>query len=138
LIILAIILFVLEIKVTSYGILSIGGIISMLIGSLMLFDSPLPFLRVSLSVVLPAVILTVVLFSLTVALVVKAQRRRPKTGIEGLTGIIGEAKTDIHEGGQVFVHGEIWSAWSDEPIKAGTKIIVDRVDSLKLKVRPIH
>jgi membrane-bound serine protease (ClpP class) len=108
----------------------------MIIGSLMLFESPLPFFRVSLSVVLPAVIITVILFSLTVALVIKAHRRKPKTGVEGLTGLTGEAKTDIHESGQVFVHGEIWSAWSDEPIKAGTTIIVEHVDALKLKVRP--
>jgi len=136
LIILGIVLFILEIKVVSYGILTVGGIISMIIGSIMLFESTLPFFRLSLKVILPAVILTALFFTLAVALVVKAHRRKPMTGVEGLTGLTGEARTDVHEkGGQVFVHGEIWSAWSDEPIKAGEKIIVDKVDKLKLKVR---
>lgn len=137
LIILAIILFILEIKVTSYGVLAIGGVISMIIGSLMLFESPFPFLRASLSVILPAVIITLLFFSLTVMLVVKAHRRKPKTGAEGLIGLEGEAKTDIHKEGQVFVHGEIWGAWSDEQIKEGEKIIVDKVENLRLKVRSV-
>jgi membrane-bound serine protease (ClpP class) len=137
LIILAIVLFVLEIKITSYGLLTMGGIFSMVVGSLMLFDSPAPFLRVSLSVIIPTVFVTVLLFGLTIALVVKAHMRRPKTGIEGLRGLEGEARTDIHAKGQAFVHGEIWSARSDEPIKAGEKIIVEKVDHLTLKVRPI-
>jgi membrane-bound serine protease (ClpP class) len=137
LIIVAIILFILEIKIASYGLLTIGGIISLIIGSLMLFESPLPFLRISLSVILPTVLVTVILFSLTVGLVVRAHRRKPKTGVEGLIGIEGEAKTDILKKGQVFIHGEIWGAWSDEPIKAGEKIIVEKVENLKVKVRPL-
>ncbi len=117
LIILAVVLFILEIKVTSYGMLTIGGLISMTIGSIMLFDSPLPFFRVSLKVILPAVILTTLFFSLTIYLALKAYRRKPVTGAEGLIGLEGKARTDIQKDGQVFVHGEIWSAWSDEPIK---------------------
>jgi membrane-bound serine protease (ClpP class) len=136
LIILAIILFILEIKIVSNGILTIGGIISMVIGSLMLFKSSLPFYRLSMKVLLPGVILTTLFFSLTVWLAVKAFRRKPKTGIEGLVGLVGTAKTDILEKGQVFVHGEIWSAWSDVPIKADAKVIVEHVEELKLKVRP--
>ena len=108
----------------------------MLIGSLMLFDSPLPFLRVSLSVVLPAVILTVIVFSLTVALVLKAHRRRPSTGIEGLTGIMGEAKTDINDEGQVFVHGEIWSARSEVALQPGAALRVSGREGLTLLVEP--
>lgn len=138
LIILAIVLFILEIKVTSFGLLTIGGILSMLIGSVMLFDSPLPFFKLSLKVILPAVILTALFFSLTIALALKAYRRKPVTGSEGLVGLKGDAKTDILEKGQVFVNGEIWQAWSDEPIRAGEKIIVDSVENLKLKVRLIN
>ncbi len=138
LIILAIILFILEIKVVSYGVLTIGGIISMIIGSLMLFESSQPFLRLSLWVMLPAVIFTALFFTLIVALAVRAYRRKPVTGMEGLVNLEGEAKTDVHEqGGQVFVHGEIWGAWSDEPIKTGEKIVVEKVEALKLKVRPV-
>ena len=103
----------------------------------MLFESPEPFLRASLKVIIPAVFVTVLFFTLTIALVVRAYRRRPQTGAEGLIGIEGEAKTDILEKGQVFVHGEIWRAWSDEPIKTGEKIVVDNVKNLKLKVRRI-
>jgi membrane-bound serine protease (ClpP class) len=134
LIILAIILFILEITIISHGVLTIGGVIAMIIGSLMLFESPLPFFRLSLKVILPAVILTTLFFSLTIGLAVKAHRRKPQTGIEELIGLEGAAKTDVHKEGFVFVHGEIWSAWSDEPIKAGEKVIIDKVENLKLKV----
>jgi membrane-bound serine protease (ClpP class) len=135
LIILAIIMFILEIKITSYGVLTIGGIISMLIGSLMLFDSPLPFFKLSLKVILPGVILTALFFFLTIRLAVKAFRRKPSTGAEGLIGLEGKAKTDIHKEGTVFVHGELWKAWSDEPIKSGENVIIEKVDHLRLKVR---
>jgi len=137
LIILGIILFILEITIISHGLLTIGGIISMIIGSIMLFESPQPFFRLSLSVIIPAVILTALFFGLTITLAVKAYRRRPKTGAEGLIGLEGKAKTDVHKEGLVFVHGEIWKAWSEEPIKAGEKIIVESVEDLKLKVRPV-
>jgi membrane-bound serine protease (ClpP class) len=115
--------------------LTIGGLVSMTIGSIMLFDSPLPFFQLSLKVILPAVLLTTLFFSLTVYLVVKAYRRKPVTGAEGLIGLEGEARTDVHQKGQVFVHGEIWQAWSDEPVNAGEKVIVEKVENLKLKVR---
>ncbi len=136
LIILAIILFILEIKIVSYGVLTIGGVISMIIGSLMLFESTQPFFRLSFWVILPGVVFTALFFSLIIALAFKAYRQKPVTGAEGLVGLEGEAKTDVHKKGTVFVHGEIWSAFSDEPIKAGEKIIVDKVEELKLKVRP--
>jgi membrane-bound serine protease (ClpP class) len=137
LILLAIVLFILEIKVTSYGLLSIGGLISMFMGSLMLFESSLPFFKLSLKVILPGVILTALFFTLTVFLAVKAYRRKPVTGSEGLIGLEGEAKTDIHDNGQAYVHGEIWSAWSDEPVSAGEKIVVESMEHLKLKVKKL-
>ncbi|MEN8262091.1 MAG: nodulation protein NfeD [Nitrospirota bacterium] len=136
LVVLAIVLFVLEVKITSYGLLTIGGLISMIIGSIMLFDSPLPFFRISLKVILPAVFITTLFFGLTILLVIKAYRRKPSTGSEGLVGLEGHAKTKVYDDGQVFIHGEIWSAWSDAPIKAGEKVIVEQVEHLKLKVRP--
>jgi membrane-bound serine protease (ClpP class) len=135
LITLGVILFILEIMVTSFGLLTIGGIISMLIGSVMLFDSPFPFLKLSFKVILPAVIVTAAFFSLTIYLALRAYRRKPVTGAEGLIGLEGEAKTDIHTRGQAFVHGEIWNARSDEPIKAGDRIMVEKVENLILKVR---
>lgn len=137
LIIIAIIMFILEIKIISHGALTIGGIIAMTMGSLMLFESPEPFLSASLKVIIPAVLVTALFFIFTISLALKAYRRKPQTGAEGLIGYEGEAKTDVHATGQVFVHGEIWSAWSDEPVKAGDKITVEKVENLKLKVRSV-
>jgi len=136
LIILGIILFLLEVKITSYGILTIGGIISMIIGSLMLFESAGPFFKLSLSVVLPAAIITALFFILTFWLALKALKSKPVTGSEGLVGEEGVARTEItKEGGTVAVHGELWSAYSDEPIEEGQAVVVESVKGLKMKVR---
>jgi membrane-bound serine protease (ClpP class) len=135
LIVVGIVLFILEVKITSFGLLTIGGLISMFIGSMMLFESPLPFFKVSLKVILPAVIATAIFFSLTVWLALKAYRRKPTTGAEGLIGLEGTARTAIDKEGMVFVHGELWRAWSDAPIEAGAKVIVEKMEDLKLKVR---
>jgi|Deesub1362A_J573_1020465.scaffolds.fasta_scaffold00275_34 membrane-bound serine protease (ClpP class) len=136
LIILAIILFILEVQIVSHGVLTIGGIISMVIGSIMLFETAGPFIRLSLYTVLPAVILTALFFTVVVGLILKAHRRRPVTGLEGLIEEQGTAITDITPaGGMVLVHGERWSAYSDEPIAKGEKIIVESVSGLKVKVK---
>ena len=136
LIILAIILFILEVKIVSHGILMIGGIIAMIIGSLMLFESPSPFVKLSLSIVLPAVLITALFFSLTLGLAFKALKRKPITGAEGLIGLKGVADTDINrEGGMVSLHGERWSAYSDAPVAKGERIMVEAVSDLKVKVR---
>ena len=135
LIILAIILFVLEIKIISHGILTIGGVIAMVIGSLMLFESPAPFMKLSLYVVLPAVALTTLFFTLTISLALKAYRNKPVTGPEGLTGAEGIAYSDItSEGGAALLHGERWAAYSDEPISKGEHVVVVSVSGLKAKV----
>ncbi|NOY64477.1 MAG: nodulation protein NfeD [Nitrospirae bacterium] len=135
LIILAIIMFVLEVKVTSHGVLTIGGLISMVIGSLMLFESPAPFLKLSLYLVLPAALLTALFFSVTVGLVLKAWRRKPVTGIEGLVGLEGVALSDIHKEGMALVRGEYWQAFSDEPIRKGERIKVESISGLRIKVK---
>ncbi len=135
LIILAVILFVLEVKITSGGILTIGGIISMIIGSIMLFESPGPFLELSIYLIVPAVLITAFFFTVTVGLAVKAWKRKPVTGVEGLTGLEGVAHTDVLEGGMVLVHGEYWRAYSDDPIKKGERVIVESVSGLRIKVR---
>ncbi|MCX7793743.1 MAG: nodulation protein NfeD [Thermodesulfovibrionales bacterium] len=138
LIILAIILFILEVKIISHGILTIGGIISMIIGSIMLFESPAPFFKLSLYVILPAVIITALFFIITFGLAFKAWKRKPVTGAEGIVGLEGIARTDIKDDGMVYVRGEIWSAMSDEPIKSGERVRVEAVSGLKLKVRKIE
>jgi len=138
LIILAIILFILEVKIVSHGILTIGGVISMVIGSLMLFESPAPFMKLSLAVILPAAIITALFFSLTLGLAYKAHKRKPVTGSEGLVGTKGVAHTDItKEGGMVLLHGERWAAYSDEPVARGEKVIVENVADLKVKVKKL-
>lgn len=136
LIVLAIILFILEIKLISHGVLTIGGVIAMVIGSLMLFESPAPFMKLSLFLILPAVIMTAIFFTVVLGLAYKAYKRKPITGSEGLIGLEGVANTDItKDGGMVSLHGELWSAYSDETISKGEKIIVGSVTGLKLKVK---
>jgi membrane-bound serine protease (ClpP class) len=135
LIILGLVLFILEIKIISHGVLTIGGIISMVLGSLMLFESPAPFFRLSLYLVLPAVIVTALFFTITFRLAYRAFRSKPITGKEGLIGMEGTAKTDItREGGMILVQGELWSAYSDDPIVKGEKVVVQAVADLKMKV----
>ncbi len=135
LILLAIVMFILDVKVASHGALTVGGIISMVIGSMMLFEGGGPLLQLSFAVVIPAVAATVLFFYFTVRLAVQARLRKPVTGIEGLKGEVGLASTEIDGQGMARVHGELWSAWSDEPIKAGERIEVVSIEGLKLKVK---
>lgn len=135
LIILALILFIMEIKITSFGLLSIGGIISLTIGSLMLFDSPVPFLRVSLDVMIPVVTITSACFILAIYLTIKAHRRKPTTGREGLVGEKGVVRSKIDPKGKVFIHGEYWDATSDEKIPEGTEVTVIEVNDIAIKVK---
>jgi len=137
LIILAIGLFIAEAFITSHGVLGLGGAIAMAIGSVMLIDSPSPYLRISWAVIIPVVALSTLLFIITVSLAVRVQREKADTGKEGMLGLEGDAKTDIHAHGQVFVHGEYWTAWSDEPIKQGERVKVESIKGLKLKVKNV-
>lgn len=141
LILLAVVLFILEVKITSYGLLTIGGIISMLVGSLMLFRTPEvplePVLRVSRPLVIAAVATTAAVFVLVMGLVVKAHRAKVTTGKEGLIGEIGVARTDISPEGDVNVHGEIWRATADQQIQKGEKVRVVAVEGLLIKVEPV-
>lgn len=138
LIILGLILFILEIKIVSHGILTVGGIISMVLGSLMLFENPAPFFRLSLYLILPAVIFTALFFTLTFRLAYHAFKIKPLTGREGLVGMEGTAKTDVtEESGMVSVQGELWSSCSDDFIAKGERIRVQSVSGLKLKVSKI-
>jgi len=137
LILFAVALFIAEIKVVSHGILTIGGIVSLVMGSLLLFNSPDPALRVSLKVMIPALIVISLFFAGVMSLVMKAQMRKRQAGREGMIGAEGEAVTDIHEMGKVFVHGEYWNAWSDRAVEKGKKIRVVEVAALKLKIEEL-
>ncbi|MFN3534657.1 MAG: NfeD family protein, partial [Desulfatiglandales bacterium] len=131
LIILSVALFILEIKVQSYGMLSLGGILSLVLGSIMLFED----LRVSLKLLIPTVLGITAFFVIVTGLAIKAVWRRPLTGKEGLVGEVGVAKTSIAKQGKVFVHGEYWNAQSEEPIGEGEKVVVIGMEGLLLKVK---
>lgn len=137
LIILGVFLFIAEIKIASYGLLTMGGLVSLAIGSIMLFDSPAPFLRASFSVIIPTVLATAAFFIFVVAAALKAQLARPTTGAEGLVGEIGVAKTRLAPEGKVFVHGEWWNAYADEGIEPEEKVRVLKNEGLKLKVERV-
>jgi membrane-bound serine protease (ClpP class) len=135
LIILGIALFIAEAFITSHGVLGVGGTIAMLLGSMMLIDSPVPAMRISWAVIIPVVAASALLFIVTVTVAVRVHREKADTGMEGLLGLVGVAKTDIGDKGQVFVRGEFWNAWSEEQITKGEKVTIVSVDGLRLKVR---
>jgi len=137
LILLAVIFFIAEIKVTSYGLLTMGGLVSLALGSIMLFESPIPALRASLSVIIPTVMVTAAFFIFAMSMAIRAQMAKPATGSEGLIGEIGVARTRLDPEGKVFVHGEFWNAYSDGTIEEGEKIRVSKTDGLKLNVEKL-
>lgn len=130
-------LLVLEIKVTSFGLLTAGGVVSLIFGSMILVDSTLPELQLSLGVVLPVVLGFAAVTVLLVRLAVAAQRQPPVMGQAAMIGEPGEALTAIapDRAGQVATHGEIWNATSGEPIPEGARVRVTGVDRLTLVVR---
>lgn len=135
LIILAVILFILEVKVQSFGMLALGGIAAMIIGSLMLIKAPIAELRPSLRFVLPVVIGVSAIVLFLLALVFKAHRRRSVSGREGMIGETGTARTDLAPAGMVFVHGELWEAVAEEPVRAGEKVkVIEVLEGLKIRV----
>ncbi len=142
LILLALILFILEVKITSYGLLTIGGIISMILGSLMLFESPdelgNPIFKVSLKLILTFTAATAAFFLFALTMAFRTHRRKVTTGKEGLIGEVGRARSNIDPEGRVQVHGEIWSAYADEPIEAGERVRVVAVDGMQVKVEKVR
>ncbi len=137
LLIFGIVLFILEMTVTSFGLLAIGGIISMVLGSMMLMSQDFPFYQISWTVIVPVVAIAAGFTLLVVGMGVKALRTRSVTGSEGMVGLLGIAKTDLNRTGKIFVHGEIWDAVSEQPIRAGHQIEVTRVHGLQLHVKPV-
>ena len=138
LIFLAIGLFVLEVKIQSFGILGVGGIVAMVIGSVMLVNSPIPELQPSLKIIIPTAIGLSLIFLFLLFLVVRAHSKKAVTGKEGLVGEVGTAQTDLNPEGKVFVHGELWNAEAAEPIAKGSKVKVTRVlDTLKIRVEKL-
>ncbi len=134
LILLGLILFIAEIKIVSHGMLTVAGMAAMVLGSLMLYESPASGQHVSWSVILVTVLATGAFFTIIVAKALAVHRRRPTTGREGLPGLMGVAESELDPNGKVFVRGEYWDAWSDEPIAAGSRVRVLEVDGMRLKV----
>lgn len=141
LIILAIVLFILEVKIVSFGLLTLGGIIAMILGSLMLFESPdsimAPALGISLSLIITFSIITAIVFIWALTLAFKARQRQVSTGADGLIGETGTSRSVVYKSGKVWVHGEIWNAYADEEIDQGVEVSVIDVKGLKIKVKPL-
>jgi len=141
LIIFGVILYLLEIKIVSHGILAIGGTVALLMGSMMLLrnDSPLEYVRISLKVIIPSIIITALFFLFVVGAGLRAQRSKPVTGPEGLIGETGESLEELNPSGMVRVHGEIWQAESvSGSIGGSVRIRVTGIKDLRLFVEPLH
>jgi membrane-bound serine protease (ClpP class) len=134
----AFMLFALEAKFVSHGVLTIGGITLLVIGGLLLVDAPIPEMRVRLATALGVGIPLGMITSLLMSLALRARRNKVVTGSEGLIGEIGVAQTALSPQGKVFVHGEIWDALGSANISAGEKVIVRKVDGLTLQVEPMR
>jgi len=135
--ILGVIFFILEATVTSYGLLAIGGVVSMIFGSLMLIKSDAEFFQISWAVIIPVIITTAAVSVFIVGMGVRAMRCSPQTGREGMIGSIGITITALRPTGTLAIHGELWDAVSDTPLEPGTSAKVLRVEGLTLYVTPV-
>ncbi|MGH7166562.1 MAG: NfeD family protein, partial [Nitrospiraceae bacterium] len=137
LLLLGVVFFILEVTVTSYGLLALGGVTSMILGSLMLVKAEAPFLQISWAVILPVVTLAAGFSLLIVGMGIRAMRQPPVTGREGMVGMVGVARTPLAPKGTLLVHGELWDAISETPLQPGDQAEVTRIDGLKLFVKPL-
>jgi membrane-bound serine protease (ClpP class) len=137
LILLSFVFFILEFKITSYGLLSAAGVISLFFGALMLFRGGETGAAISWDVLIPTVLTVSLFFIVVAAIVFRTHLRRATTGTAGLIGERGLTVTDLSPEGRVFVHGEYWQALSDEPIVKGETVEVVKVINLKLLVRRV-
>jgi len=135
LIFLGVIFFVLEVKIISHGLLGIAGVISIVIGSIMLIDLPSSVLSISWKAILAVAAVSAIFIFGVLSYAVKAQLSKVKTGTEGLIGETGFARTPVFDKGKVSLHGEIWQARSDERIEEGEEVVVTGVEKLVVKVR---
>jgi len=135
LILLAIALFAAEVKIPSYGILTVSGLTAMILGAMMLVDEPIPGVQLPLATLLPAAVVMAAATILLVRMVVAAQRRRATTGEAGIVGMTGLAETEIAPEGWARVQGERWRAVAEERVAPGERITVTSIDGLTVKVR---
>jgi len=130
-------LLIAEINIISHGLLAVGGVISLTLGSLMLFESPDPTIRVSFHVIIPAVATLALIILFVIQRALRAQTQPVATGAQGLIGAVGVASTALRPEGTIFVHGEYWSATSQQPVAQGGNVRVMRVEGLHLVVEPL-
>jgi membrane-bound serine protease (ClpP class) len=135
LILLAFIFFILEFKIVSYGLLSLAGLVSLMLGGMMLFRGGEGGVNISWSVLIPTVAIVSLFFILVAGIVFRSHLVKPMTGPAGMVGERGVAYTPLNPEGQIFVHGEYWQAVSDEPIAKGEAVVVLKVEDLKVRVR---
>ena len=136
LILLALIFFIMEMKIASYGLLSVAGIICLLLGSVMLFDRAGGLIGISWTVMVPTLSLVGGFFVVVAGLVFRSRTRRPMTGESGLIGETGVVKTPLTPTGRIQVHGELWFARCRTPLATGQRVRVTAVDGLTLEVEP--
>ncbi|MGC9952507.1 MAG: nodulation protein NfeD [Bryobacteraceae bacterium] len=137
LLLLAFTLFILEAKFATHGILGAGGALSMVLGAVMLIDSPVPELRVHLSTAIALALPFSLITMLLLSLVLRARRNKVVTGSEGMIGEIGTALTPLAPDGRIFVRGEYWNATAASPVAAGNRVRVTAISQLNLTVEPI-
>jgi membrane-bound serine protease (ClpP class) len=137
LILLAIGFFIAEVKVTSYGLLTVAGLVCFVLGSAMLIDAPLPSLRVGWGVILPTALVVALVVIFLLSRVLSAHRLKPVTGVEGMVGEVGKAITALAPTGKVFVHGEYWDAVAVAPVEAGRPVRVRAIQGSTLEVEPV-
>ncbi len=129
-------LFIAEVYVTGFGLFVLGGLVSFALGALLLFDTPESDVRVGFDVVIASTLAFGLFFAYVIFYLIKAQRLTPQLGFEGLMGEAGDAVSDIHESGKVYVNGEYWDAVSDEPIAKGERVrVVESLEGFRLKVK---
>jgi len=136
LIALALVLFGLDVKANSHGVLTAGGIISMVVGALILVQSPLPGAQIHFSTALSVTLPVAVISAILLRLAVRAHRSKAITGEQGMIGAVGVARTDLAPEGKVLIHGEIWEAQAAEAVPSGTRVRVRGMQGLKLVVEP--
>ena len=134
LILLAVGLFVAEVKAQGFGILGFGGVVAMVVGMLILVDAPDPAVRIGLGTALAVALPFAVLFLILLVALLRSLGQKVMTGDAGMIGLIGIADSDIHSSGRVRVRGEYWKARSDSPVPAGSRVRVIAVEDLLLKV----
>ena len=138
LILFGVILFIAEINVMSYGLLSISGVVSIFLGSTMLIDSDDPALQISRTILYPTLALSVILSLGIVLLATRTRSLKKLGGIEGMIGETGLVKEALNPQGRVLVHGELWEAEADNPINEGERVQVDLVEGLRIKVSKVQ